>query len=75
MATKKYTWRGFTYKIADEDLSRYPGAVLVDEKPKKEYKKPEDPIEEPKVETKAKSEPKNKARNTAKNKSKSKKKE
>lgn len=29
MAMKEYRWRGSTYKIADEDLKRYPGAELV----------------------------------------------
>jgi len=29
MALKEYLWRGNTYQIADEDLSRYPGAVPV----------------------------------------------
>lgn len=43
---KEYIWRGYTYRIADEDLPRYPGAVPVEK-------------EEPK---KAKAEPKNKAR-------------
>lgn len=32
MANKEYKWHGFTYRIADEDLERYPGAVPV-EKP------------------------------------------
>lgn len=72
MATKIYNWRGFNYKIADEDLSRYPGAVPVESKPKKEAKQPEPPKEAPKAETKAKSEPKNKARTSTKNKSKKK---
>lgn len=34
MALKEYYWRGSTYQIADEDLPRYPGAVLVNKAPK-----------------------------------------
>ena len=44
---KKYRWNGYTYKIADEDLHKYPGAIPVEAK-----KAPE---------TKAAAEPKNKA--------------
>ena len=29
---KEYRWRGYTYQIADEDLHRYPGAELIEEK-------------------------------------------
>ena len=37
MALREYKWRGFTWQIADEDLDKYPGAVLVtpDEKKQK----------------------------------------
>lgn len=50
---KKYTWRGFTYQIADEDLGLYPGAVPVEEEPKEKA---------------ADVKPMNKARKPAKNK-------
>ena len=53
MAMKKYTWRGFTYQIADEDLGLYPGAVPVEEEPKEKA---------------ADVKPMNKARKPAKNK-------
>ena len=59
MALKKYRWRGFTYKIADEDLDKYPGAVPV-EAPAKA------PVSVPEV--KAKAEPKNKKKEAPKNK-------
>lgn len=57
MAMKKYRWRGYTYKIADEDLAMYPGAIPVEEKATVM------------PETKVKEEPKNKKRKPAKNKS------
>lgn len=56
MAMKEYSWRGFTYQIADEDLKFYPGAVPV----------------HPEPEEKADATPKNKARKPAKNKDKEK---
>ena len=30
MALREYRWRGNTWQIADEDLAKYPGAVLVE---------------------------------------------
>ena len=27
---KNYRWRGYTWQIADEDLPKYPGAVLIE---------------------------------------------
>lgn len=38
-----YKWRGNTYKIADEDLPKYPGAVLVGAKPEPNNKAKEAP--------------------------------
>lgn len=35
---KNYRWRSYTWQIAEEDLSRYPGAELIIE-PKTETKK------------------------------------
>lgn len=52
MALKEYLWRGYTWQIADEDIDRYPGAVLVNRQPK----------------TKTKKTPANKSRRTPKNK-------
>lgn len=37
MANKEYIWRGYTYRIAEEDLGMYPGAVPV-EKPAEKAK-------------------------------------
>lgn len=28
MALRIYKWRGYTWQIADEDIDKYPGAVL-----------------------------------------------
>lgn len=69
MAMKKYIWNGFTYKIADEDLQNYPGAVLIeDAKPVPAAPRPVRPtaseMAAQKPEKKAKAEPKNKARTT-----------
>ena len=68
MAMKKYLWRGYTYKIADEDLPKYPGAVPVEAPKPKAKPEPKAKAEEPK--TKAKEAPKNKKRTDVKNKSK-----
>lgn len=27
---REYRWRGYTWQIADEDLPKYPGAVLIE---------------------------------------------
>lgn len=59
MALKKYRWRGFTYKIAEEDLDKYPGAVPVEASAKT-------PVKAPAV--KAKAEPKNKKKEAPKDK-------
>ena len=72
MAMRKYLWNGFKYKIADEDLQNYPGAILIeDARPEAARPKVSRPTEAEisaqKPEKKAKAEPKNKAR-TAKNK-------
>ena len=37
---KEYRWRGYTWQIAEEDLDKYPGAILV-EPLKKSNKKPQ----------------------------------
>lgn len=37
MALKIYRWRGNTWQISDEDLPKYPGAVLVE--PEKKQKR------------------------------------
>ena len=39
MEMKEYKWQGLTYRISDEDLARYPGAVLL-EPEKKTAEKP-----------------------------------
>lgn len=36
MALREYRWRGNTWQIADEDLPKYPGAVLVESEQKKQ---------------------------------------
>lgn len=35
---REYYWRGNTWQIADEDLGKYPGAVLVSAEPKEKKK-------------------------------------
>lgn len=84
MALKKYRWNGYTYKIADEDLNMYPGAVPVEDAKKAEPKKKSgrptkaelaaqltnpELYEAVEAKKKAQGEPKNKARTPAKNKS------
>lgn len=44
---KEYKWRGLTYQIADEDLDKYPGAILIGEPVDKAAAKPKNKARKP----------------------------